>query len=746
MISQTLNTIFQKSVQLARELRHEVLTIEHVFYLVISTPEGMQIIEDAGGDVGAMQSKMYDFITREITPLPENINADPFESVALSRAIDSMIKHIQSAGQRSADIGDFIVAIYDEKHSYAYRVLIEQEISRLDILEVISHKDIEEEVSTKSSSSKQSYLEKYTIDLLKKAKEGKIDPVIGRDKEIERVMQILCRRKKNNPILVGEPGVGKTAIAEGLALKIASGEVPPIIKKAELYALDMGALIAGTKYRGDFEKRLKGVMDELKNHKDAILFIDEIHTLVGAGSTSGSMDAANQLKPALASGELKCMGATTFAEFRNAFEKDKALSRRFSKVDVNEPSKKTTLKILKGLKEKYESHHDIKFTDGALKSAVELSKRYITDRFLPDKAIDILDETAASFHLAPVKKEVVKATDIERTISRIIGRPSSRIKKSDTQLLENLEERLKERVIGQDEAVVNVARAIKISKAGLTPRNRPIASFLFSGPTGVGKTELARALSDTLGIHFERFDMSEYMEKHSVSRLVGAPPGYVGFEQGGLLTEAIRKHPYTVLLLDEIEKAHPDVANILLQIMDSASLTDNNGYKADFQNVILIMTSNIGATARSVMGFNADESLSANEELKEFFTPEFRNRLDAIIEFKPLDTEVLEGVVEKFIRELNRDLKKKKITVEISDAAREFIAEEAQKQKMGARPIKRYIQDNITNKLSDAILFGELRNGGKVQVDTNQEGLELFFVSLDDLIIADDSHTRAEPV
>ena len=740
MISNTLNTIFQKSVQLARELRHEVLTLEHVFYLAISTPEGMEIIEEAGGDIKVMQQRMYYYITKEIEPLPRDISADPYESVALSRAIDSMIKHIQSAGQRSADIGDFLVAIYDEKHSYAYAVLLEQDISRLDILEVISHKDVTE-IQENQTKKKQSYLEKYAIDLLKKAKEGKIDPVIGRDGEIERVMQILCRRKKNNPILVGEPGVGKTAIAEGLALKIASGEVPAIIQDAQLYALDMGSLIAGTKYRGDFEKRLKGVIDELKKVKNAILFIDEIHTLVGAGSTSGSMDAANQLKPALASGELKCMGATTFAEYRGAFEKDKALSRRFSKVDVDEPSKKTTLKILRGLKSKYEEHHNLTFSEGALKSAVELSKRYITDRFLPDKAIDILDETAASFHLKSNKKEQVKAVDIEKTISKIIGRPSAKLKKSDTELLQNLEEKLKERVIGQDEAVEIVAKAIKISKAGLTPKNRPIASFLFSGPTGVGKTELAKALSQTLGIHFERFDMSEYMEKHSVSRLVGAPPGYVGFEQGGLLTEAIRKHPYTVLLLDEIEKAHPDIANILLQIMDSASLTDNNGYKADFQNVVLILTSNIGANARSVMGFNSDSSLSADEELKDFFTPEFRNRLDAIVAFKPLDLEVLQGVVEKFIKELNNDLKKKKITVELSPAATTFIAKEAQKQNMGARPIKRYIQDNITNRLSDAILFGELKNGGKVQVDADEKELKLFYVSLDDLIVADDYHT-----
>jgi ATP-dependent Clp protease ATP-binding subunit ClpA len=745
MISQSLNTIFQKSVQLARELRHEVLTLEHVFYLVISTAEGMQIIEEAGGDIASMQSRMYNYITKEITPLPEDISAEPFESVALSRVVDSMIKHLQSSGQQKADIGDFIVAIFDEKHSFAYRVLVEEGISRLDVLEVIAHKDIEE-VTQKKGDKKQTYLEKYTVDLVAKAKEGSIDPVIGRDEEIQRVMQILCRRKKNNPILVGEPGVGKTAIAEGLALKIAAKEVPAILENAELFALDMGALIAGTKYRGDFEKRLKGVIDELKKHKDAILFIDEIHTLVGAGSTNGSMDAANQLKPALASGELKCMGATTFAEFRNAFEKDKALSRRFSKVDIAEPNKKTTLKILHGLKEKYEKHHNITFTQGALKSAVELSKRFITDRFLPDKAIDILDETAASFHLRSTKKDVVKSSDIEKTISRIIGRPSAKLKQSDAQLLENLEEKLQLHVIGQDQAVKTVAKAIKIAKAGLTPRNRPIASFLFSGPTGVGKTELAKSLSEVMGIHFERIDMSEYMEKHSVSRLVGAPPGYVGYEQGGLLTEAIRKHPYTVLLLDEIEKAHPDVANILLQIMDNASLTDNNGYKADFQNVVLIMTSNIGATARSVMGFNSDSSLSANEELKEFFTPEFRNRLDAIVEFNPLSLEVLQGVVEKFVYQLNKDLRKKKITVELSSAALEFIASQAKKQNMGARPIKRYIQDNITNKLSDAILFGALKNGGVVQVDVQNDALELFFVAKEELETTKEVYETAKSV
>ncbi|MDT8339139.1 MAG: AAA family ATPase, partial [Sulfurimonas sp.] len=628
MISYTLNEVFQRSILYAKELRHEYITIEHVFYEILNSAEGAKIIFTCGGDVDKMRELMKNYIDSNINTLPQNIEEEPFESIALSRLIERMIKHIQGSGQQSADIGDLLVAIYDEVNSFAYALLRESHISRLDILETISHKNEKENLKEGDS-----YLEKYSINLLQKAKEGKIDPVIGRDDEIQRVTQILCRRKKNNPILVGEPGVGKTAIAEGLALNIVTHKVPPIIQNTELYALDLGAMLAGTKYRGDFEKRLKGVMDELKSIPNAILFIDEIHTLIGAGATSGTMDAANQLKPALASGELKCMGATTFAEYRNGFEKDKALSRRFSKVDINEPSAKTTYKILKGLKSKYEEHHNVTFTDRALKTAIDLSKRYITDKFLPDKAIDLIDETAASFHLKNKKKRVVGAADIENTISKIVGISSSKVTNNETLSLANLEENLRKKVIGQDKAVAEVAKAIKISKAGLTPQNKPIASFLFSGPTGVGKTELALSLSQTLGINFERFDMSEYMEKHAISRLVGAPPGYVGYEQGGLLTEAIKRHPYTVLLLDEIEKAHPDLVNILLQIMDNATLTDNNGYKANFQNVILIMTSNIGATARNVMGFNKDSSLSKNEELKLFFTPEFRNRLDAVIEF-----------------------------------------------------------------------------------------------------------------
>ncbi len=727
MISNNLNDIFQKSIIFAKKLRHEYLTIEHVFYLLLSSDEGSKIIQECGGDVQMMKESLGDYIRTNIDTLPENITLDPYESVALSRLIDNMIKHIQSAQQQSANVGDLIAALYEEENTFSCILLNEYNISRLDILELISHSGTDVD---SPSSEKESYLEKYSINLLEKAKSGKIDPVIGRENEIKRVTQILCRRKKNNPILVGEAGVGKTAIAEGLALNIVAGEVPKIIKNAELYALDMSALLAGTKYRGDFEKRLKGVMDEIQAIPDAILFIDEIHTLIGAGATSGTMDAANQLKPALASGEIKCMGATTFTEYRNGFEKDKALSRRFSKVDINEPSVKTSYLILKGLKEKYEKHHGVIYTNKSLKTAVDLSKRYITDRFLPDKAIDIIDETAASFHLKNKKRTKVTSVDIEKTISSIIGISGSKINEDETSSLMNLESDLQKRVIGQESAVSVVGKAIKISKAGLTPQNKPIASFLFSGPTGVGKTELAIALSDTLGINFERFDMSEYMEKHALSRLVGAPPGYVGYEQGGLLTEVIKKHPYTVLLLDEIEKAHPDLINILLQIMDNATLTDNNGYKANFQNVILIMTSNIGATARSVMGFNKDSSISKNEELKSFFSPEFRNRLDATVEFNQLSEDSVKGIVEKFIKELNRDLKKKKISVTITQKAKEHIADEAYSIEMGARPLKRYIQDNITNKLSDEILFGKLKSGGQVKVDFNED-LLLKFEALD---------------
>ncbi len=721
MISAELNSIFQKALIYAKDQRHEYLTIEHVFFALLGSKEGIAIIRECGGNVEVMREAVAKYLSETMQSLPEDVNQEPFETVALSRMIDKMIKHIQSAQKEQADVGDLMAAVFEEEHTFAMALLHEQDISRVDVLEAISHQDMD--VSTGSSEEAESYLDKYTVNLVAKAKEGKIDPVIGRQDEIERVVQTLCRRKKNNPLLIGEPGVGKTAIAEGLALRISEDDVPKILHDAQVFALDLSGMLAGTKYRGDFEKRLKGVIDELKNSKNAILFIDEIHTLVGAGSVSGgSMDASNQLKPALASGELKCMGATTFAEFRNAFEKDRALSRRFARIDVDEPSLEDSVLILKGLRSKYEEHHGVKYTDKALHAAVELSKKYISDRFLPDVAIDLIDEAGASFHLQKEKRESVTPHDIEKVISKMTGVPTSRMTEDDTARLETLESDLKKRVIGQDRAVEKVTQAIKRSRAGLNALERPIASFLFSGPTGVGKTELAKSLADEMGIHFERFDMSEYMEKHALSRLVGAPPGYVGYEQGGLLTEVIRKHPYTVLLLDEIEKAHPELVNILLQVMDSATLTDNNGYKANFKNVVLIMTSNIGATAPSVMGFNADQSLSRGEELKAFFTPEFRNRLDAVIDFAPLDIDVVEGIVDKFIAELNAQLAKKNVTVEISEKARGYLAEMGYDVAMGARPLGRVIQEKIKDPLTDEMLFGALKQGGKVMVGYD-EGL-----------------------
>jgi ATP-dependent Clp protease ATP-binding subunit ClpA len=719
MISAELNAIFQKALLYAKDQHHEYLTIEHVFFALLGSKEGVEIIKECGGDIASMREAIARYLSQTMQPLPEEVHQEPFETVALSRMIDQMIRHIQSAQKEKADVGDLLAALYEEQHTYACMLLEQQDISRVDLLEVISHRDID--TQTVGGDEEEGYLQKYTVNLVEKAKEGVIDPVIGRKREIERVVQTLCRRKKNNPLLVGEPGVGKTAIAEGLALRIAEASVPELLENAPVYALDLGAMLAGTKYRGDFEKRLKGVMDELQSHPNAILFIDEIHTLVGAGAVNGgSMDASNQLKPALASGVLKCMGATTYGEYRNVFEKDRALSRRFARIDIDEPSMKDSVQILKGLRQKYESHHGVHYTDKALKSAVELSKKYISDRFLPDVAIDLIDEAGASFHLKKKKRTTVTQHDIENVIAKITGVPTSRIGEDDVERLASLENELRKRVIGQEQAVESVALAVKRSRAGLNPPDKPIASFLFAGPTGVGKTELAKSLADIMGVHFERLDMSEYMEKHAVSRLVGAPPGYVGFEQGGLLTEAARKHPYMVLLLDEIEKAHPDLINILLQVMDSGTLTDNNGYKANFKNVILIMTSNVGATERSVMGFKADQALSRNEALKSFFTPEFRNRLDGVIEFGPLDKEIVESIVDKFIAELNVQLKKRKVTVEITEKARGYLAEMGYDVAMGARPLARVIQEKIKDPLTDKMLFGELKNGGSILVDFDQ--------------------------
>jgi ATP-dependent Clp protease ATP-binding subunit ClpA len=718
MISTELNVVFQKAVAFARHQRHEYLTIEHVMLALLNTPEGASIIESCGGDVQVIRESLGQYLMQTIEPLPDDVTQEPFETVALARMIDEMMRHVNSAQKQHADIGDFMAAIYQENHTYACLLLQEYGISRVDLLEAISHRDI---ATPQPSAENEGALDQYAINLNEQAKEGKIDPVIGRAAEIERAIQTLCRRKKNNPLLIGEPGVGKTAIAEGLALRIVAGDVPKILKNAELFALDLGAMLAGTKYRGDFEKRLKSVIDEVKDHPNAILFIDEIHTIVGAGAVGGgSMDASNQLKPALASGALKCMGATTHAEYRTVFEKDRALSRRFARIDVNEPSLEDSFLILKGLRARYEKHHGVKYTDKTLRSAVELSKKFITDRFLPDVAIDLIDEAGASFHLQNHKRTTVTSHDIEMVISKITGVPTSKIGNDAREQLAGLEDTLKTLVIGQDHAITQVVRSIKRSYAGMSAPNKPIASFLFSGPTGVGKTELAKSLAESMGIYFERFDMSEYMEKHAVSRLIGAPPGYVGFEQGGLLSEAVRKHPYMVLLLDEIEKAHPDLVNILLQVMDSATLTDNNGYKANFGNVVLIMTSNVGATERTVMGFNADASISRNEALKSFFTPEFRNRLDAVVEFGALPSSVVEGIVDKFIRELNVQMKPKKVVITLSQKAKEYLAKIGYDKAMGARPLGRVIQEKIKDALVDEMLFGKLVQGGKVAVDFDE--------------------------
>jgi ATP-dependent Clp protease ATP-binding subunit ClpA len=715
MVSTELNAIFQKAVAFARHQRHEYLTIEHVMLALLNSPDGEAIIKSCGADVELIRESLGSYLMQTMEPLPDDAEQEPFETVALARMIDGMMHHVRSAQKEYADVGDLIAAVYEEHHTYACMLLEEYGISRVDVLEAISHRDVE---SVQEDSRSEGALQKYAINLIDQARKGKIDPVVGRVNEIERAIQTLCRRKKNNPLLIGEPGVGKTAIAEGLALRILSGDVPVLLEDAEIFALDLGAMLAGTKYRGDFEKRLKAVMDEAAEHPNAILFIDEIHTIVGAGAVGGgSMDASNQLKPALASGVLKCMGATTHAEYRSVFEKDRALSRRFARIEVGEPSEDESFLILKGLRERYEKHHGVKYTDKALRSAVELSKKYITDRFLPDVAIDLIDEAGAASHLKTHKRTTITPNDIEAIISKMTGVPASKMGSDDREKLASLESDLKALVIGQDHAITQVVKSIKRSYAGLSASHKPIASFLFSGPTGVGKTELAKSLAETMGIYFERFDMSEYMEKHALSRLIGAPPGYVGFEQGGLLVETVRKHPYMVLLLDEIEKAHPDLINVLLQVMDSATLTDNTGFKANFSNVVLVMTSNIGASERTVMGFNADSSISRHEAMKSFFTPEFRNRLDGIVEFGTLPMNVVEGIVDKFIRELNTQLKSKKVIVTLTEKAKAYIAKIGYDKAMGARPLGRVISDKIKDPLVDEMLFGRLVSGGKVSVD-----------------------------
>ena len=723
MISMALNDVFKHAVAYAKENRHEYLTVEHVFLAIVRSEEGKEIFSALMANPAALEKGILEHISKTIPTLEYQV--EPFETVALSRTINDMMTHIHSSGRSEASVGDMIAAIFMQEHSYAVYLMKKEEIARVDVLEVISHREPENKTQKSKEKEGDSLLSEFTTELVEFAKSGKIDPVIGRENEIARVMQTLCRRKKNNPLLVGEPGVGKTAIAEGLALKISEGEVPDVIKDAKVYALDMGALVSGTKYRGDFEKRLKGIIAELTEEKNAILFVDEIHTMVGAGATSGgSMDASNLLKPALARGDLKCIGATTYAEYRNFFDKDKALSRRFAKIDVEEPSIEDTFTILKGVQHKYEDYHRISFSDAALRSAIDLSVKYLHDRFLPDKAMDIIDEVGAHFMLQGLENVKVKPKDIEESVAKSLKLPSTVVGTDDTRKLQTLEPDLKEKIIGQDQAIEAVSRAIKRSYAGLNAPNRPIGSFLFVGPTGVGKTALATQLAETMHVHFERLDMSEYMEPHTISRLVGAPPGYVGYEQGGLLTEMIKKHPHTVLLLDEIEKAHPDIMNILLQVMDGAKLTDNNGVVSDFKNVILIMTSNIGTKEPNVMGFTKDTTMKTDKALAAFFSPEFRNRLSGTIEFKPLKMDALVQIVDIEVDKLNDLLKAKKVKVKLAKEAKAYLAEEGYDDRYGARHIARVIDEKVKESLTDEILFGRLKKGGKVKVDFKEGQLQ----------------------
>ncbi len=725
MISVELNSVFAYAVDYAKRMHHEYLTVEHIFYSILHSKEGINIITVLGADVEKLKKEIIQHMDKVIPTLEEPV--DPLETLALSSTINDMMNHVHASGAREASVGDMLASLSNLSDSYVSYLLQKEGIDRVEVLEVISHGLDKSETKTKEKE-KFPNLAAFTYELVEQAKNGKIDPVIGREDEIDRVMQTLCRRKKNNPLLVGEPGVGKTAIAEGLALLIAEDRVPDVLKDAKIYALDMGALVAGTKFRGDFEKRLKGVINEVAQIDNAIVFIDEIHTLVGAGSTSGgSMDASNILKPALARGEFKCIGATTYSEYRSFFDKDKALSRRFAKVDVQEPSIEDTFKILKGVQHKYEAYHDIAFSDKALQSAIDLSVKYIHDRFLPDKAMDIIDDAGASFMLRGKKDMEITSKDITEIVSRMLKLPPSTLESDDISKLKDLEKSLKRQIIAQEEAIHQLAKSIKRSYAGLNGDDKPIGSFLFVGPTGVGKTALSKALAETLDVHFEKLDMSEYMEPHAVSRLIGAPPGYVGFEQGGLLTEMIKKHPYTVLLLDEIEKAHPDIMNILLQIMDGARLTDNNGVVSDFKNVILIMTSNIGTKEANVMGFEKDNSSRVDSALKAFFSPEFRNRLSAIVEFSPLNEEAIVEIVDIEIEKLNAQMQNKKIDIKLSKGAKKHIAKLSHSNEFGAREISRVIDDKIKEPLTDEILFGKLKDGGRVEVDFKKDKLIFAF-------------------
>jgi len=749
MIAQELEVSLHMAFVEARQARHEFITVEHLLLALLDNPSAAEVLRACAVNIEDLRKTLTNFIGDNTPTVPGTGEVDTQPTLGFQRVIQRAIMHVQSAsnGKKEVTGANVLVAIFGEKDSHAVYYLHQQGVTRLDVVNFISHgvrKDQQmdsgkasegvEEGTVPEGQAKESPLDQFTQNLNKSAAEGKIDPLIGREDEVDRVIQVLCRRRKNNPLLVGEAGVGKTAIAEGLAYRITQGDVPEVLSNAVVYSLDMGALLAGTKYRGDFEQRLKAVLKQLKDNPNGILFIDEIHTIIGAGSASGgTLDASNLLKPALANGQLKCIGATTFTEFRGVFEKDHALSRRFQKVDVNEPTVEQTVQILRGLKSRFEEHHGVKYSSSALSTAAELAARFINDRHLPDKAIDVIDEAGAAQRILPKSKQkkTIGKTEIEEIISKIARIPPQTVNQDDRSKLATIDRDLRNVVFGQDPAIEALASAIKMSRAGLGKQDKPIGSFLFSGPTGVGKTEVAKQLAFILGIELIRFDMSEYMERHAVSRLIGAPPGYVGYDQGGLLTEAITKKPHAVLLLDEIEKAHPDIFNILLQVMDHGTLTDNNGRKADFRNVIIIMTTNAGAESLQKRSIGFTDSKEAGDEMadiKRMFTPEFRNRLDATISFRALDEEIILRVVDKFLMQLEEQLHEKKVEAIFSEKLRKFLAKKGFDPLMGARPMSRLIQDMIRKALADELLFGRLVSGGRVIVDLDEaEAIKLEF-------------------
>ena len=745
-ISREFEIALTLAIKEARQRRHEFLCLEHVLYALSFDEDVAEILRNCGGEVEQLQKDLVQFFEENIEALSEESDVDPQQTSGFQRVLQRAAMHVQSSGKDLVEGRNFLVALFREENSHALYFLQKQGISRLDVLNYISHgiskvqPDDEDDESAARPEAEgvddeddprpaKDPLKAFTADLVQRARDGEIDPLIGREVEVERTIHVLCRRRKNNPVYVGDSGVGKTAIADGLALQIANGEVPEVLKDARIYSLDMGSVLAGTKFRGQFEERLKAVLNALRKDPNAILFIDEIHTIVGAGATSGgSMDASNILKPALASGKLRCIGATTYHEYRSYFERDRALARRFQKIEIHEPSIEDAVKILEGLKSYYEDHHGVSYTPDALKAAAELSAKYINDRFLPDKAIDVIDEVGAAFKIKPstAEEKIIGETDIEAVVAKIARIPPRSVSISDKDRLHRLDDDLKKVVFGQDPAIAVIVRAIRLARAGLGQPEKPVGSFLFSGPTGVGKTEVAKQLAQTLGLQFLRFDMSEYMEKHTVSRLIGAPPGYVGFDQGGLLTEAITRNPHSVLLLDEIEKAHPDLFNILLQVMDHATLTDNNGKKADFRHVILIMTSNAGARemAATAIGFGEQSNEGKDQQaIEKLFSPEFRNRLDGVVHFQTLPPAAVERVVDKFMKELIDQLAEKNVRIALTDDARRYLAEKGYDKTFGARPMARLIQSEVKQVLADEILFGQLQNGGRVEIDLGEDGL-----------------------